>query len=59
MNPVKRERLEKGWTQKQLADKIGVKQSVVAKWERKGAVYRKVTRQKLAAVFEIAEDVFL
>ena len=50
MNPVKRERLEKGWTQKELADKLRVKQSSVAKWERDGAVYRKSTRQKLAVV---------
>ena len=27
MNPVKRERLERGWTQKDIADKLGVKQS--------------------------------
>jgi len=58
MNPVKRERLEKGWTQKELADKLRVKQSSVAKWERDGAVYRKSTRQKLAAVFGINEDSF-
>jgi ribosome-binding protein aMBF1 (putative translation factor) len=59
MNPVKRERLEKGWTQKELADKIGVKQASVAKWERAGAVYRKKTREKLARVFSISEDSFL
>jgi len=53
MNPVKRERLERGWTQKELANRIGVKQATVAKWEREGAVYRKATRQKLAKVFEI------
>jgi len=53
MNPVKRERLEKGWTQQELASRIGVKQATVAKWERKGAVYRKATRQKLAKVFGI------
>ncbi|MBC8199100.1 MAG: helix-turn-helix transcriptional regulator [Desulfobacteraceae bacterium] len=55
MNPVKRERLERGWTQKELAGRIGVKQSTVAKWEREGAVYRKATRQKLAKVFGISE----
>ena len=58
MNPVKRERLDKGWTQKELADKLGVKQSNVAKWERDGALYRKSTRQKLASVFRISEDCF-
>ncbi len=58
MNPVKRERLERGWTQKELADRLGVKQATVAKWERQGAVYRKQTRQKLARVFKINEDSF-
>jgi len=58
MNPVKRERLEKGWTQEKLADRIGVKQATVAKWEREGAVYRKATRQKLAKVFGINESSF-
>jgi len=59
MNPVKRERIERRWTQKELADKIGVKQASVAKWERAGAVYRKKTREKLAKVFGISEDSFL
>jgi ribosome-binding protein aMBF1 (putative translation factor) len=58
MNPVKRERLEKGWTQKELANRIGGKQATVAKWEREGAVYRKATRQKLAKVFGIGETSF-
>ena len=59
LNPVKRERLERGWTQKDLADRLGVKQSTVAKWETKGAVYRKPTRQKFAGVFGVNEDIFL
>jgi ribosome-binding protein aMBF1 (putative translation factor) len=59
MNPVKRERLEKGWTQKELAERIGVKQASVAQWEREGAVYRKRTREKLAKVFNIGEESFL
>ncbi len=58
MNPVKRERLERGWTQEALANRIGVKQSTVAKWEREGAVYRKTTRQKLAKIFGISEGTF-
>ena len=59
MNPVKRERVERGWTQKELADKIGVQQASVSKWERAGAVYRKKTTEKLAKVFGISEDSFL
>ena len=59
MNPVRRERLDRGWTQKDLADRLGVKQSTVAKWERKGALYRKTTRQKLAKVFKVNEETFL
>ena len=59
MNPVKRERLERGWTQKDLADQLGVKQSTVAKWEMKEAVYRKRTRQKFADVFGVNEKIFL
>ena len=58
MNPVKRERLSNGWTQKELAAKLNVKQSSIAKWERDGAVYRKATRVKLAAVFGIEEERF-
>ncbi|MBW1707976.1 MAG: helix-turn-helix transcriptional regulator [Deltaproteobacteria bacterium] len=58
MNPVKRERLEKGWTQEDLARRIGVKQSTVAKWERPGAVYRKSTREKLAKAFGISAKSF-
>ena len=58
MNPVKRERLERGWTQKDLANRIGVKQSSVAKWETEGAVYRKITRLKFAAAFGEGEEIF-
>jgi ribosome-binding protein aMBF1 (putative translation factor) len=58
MNPVKRERTDRGWTQKDLAGRIGVKQSTIAKWEKEGAVYRKDTRHKLAKVFRVNEDVF-
>jgi ribosome-binding protein aMBF1 (putative translation factor) len=58
MNPVKRERLERGWTQRELALRIGVKQATVARWEREGAVYRKETREKLAKVFGISETSF-
>jgi len=59
MNPVKRERLDRGWTQEDLAQRLGVKQSTIAKWERKDAVYRKRTRQKLADFFGLNEESFL
>ena len=58
MNPVKRERIERGWIQEELAHRMGVKQATVAKWEREGAVYREATRQKLAKVFGISETSF-
>ena len=58
MNPVKRERIERGWTQEELARRIGVRQATVAKWEREGAVYRRPTRQKLAKIFGISEASF-
>ena len=58
MNPVKRERLERGWTQEELARRINAKQATVARWERESAVYRKSTRQKLAAVFGISQTSF-
>ena len=59
MNPVKRERMERGLTQKDLARRLGVKQSTVAKWETKGAVYRKGTRLKFADAFGVSEEIFL
>jgi ribosome-binding protein aMBF1 (putative translation factor) len=59
MNSVKRERLDRGWTQKDLAQRLGVKQSTIANWERRGAVYRKSTRQKLAKIFGLDEESFL
>ena len=59
MNPVKRERLDREWTQRDLADRLEVKQATVAKWERKDAAYRKKTRQKLAKVFGVNEETFL
>jgi DNA-binding XRE family transcriptional regulator len=59
MNPVKRERLDRGWTQLDLASRLNVKQSTIAKWEKKGATYRKQTRQKFAEVFSTNEEVFL
>ena len=59
MNPVKRERLDRGWTQEDLALRLGVKQATVAKLERQGAVYRKKTREKLARVLAVGEEIFL
>lgn len=59
MNPVKRERLEREWTQQELGRRLGVRQATVAKWERQGAVYRKKTRERLAKVFATSEATFL
>ena len=51
MNPVKRKLFDRGWTQKDLAERLGVKQSTITKWERDVSVYRKSTRKKLAKAF--------
>jgi ribosome-binding protein aMBF1 (putative translation factor) len=59
LNPVKRERLERGWTQVELARKMNVKQSTIAKWERPNAVYRKSTRKKFAEIFGVEEYSFM
>ncbi len=59
MNPVKRERLEKGWTQTELAKRMKVKQSTIAKWEHQGAVYRKTTQKKFADIFGAPESSFM
>jgi len=58
MNPVKRERLEKGWTQQELANRLGVTQATIAKWEHPGTVYRKGTREKFAKIFGVDEALF-
>ena len=54
MNPVRRERLERGWTQKDLADRLGVKQATVAKWERKNTVYQKKTRHGFRGLYRFS-----
>ncbi|BBO88581.1 helix-turn-helix domain-containing protein [Desulfosarcina ovata] len=59
LNPVKRERLERGWTQAELARRMNVRQSTIAKWERENAVYRKATRKKFAEIFGIEESSFM
>lgn len=59
MNPLKRERLEKGWTQAELAQRMKVKQSTIAKWERQNAIYRRATRKKFAEIFGIDESCFM
>lgn len=58
MNPVKRERLEKRWTQQELANRLGVRQATIAKWEHPGAVYRKGTKEKFAKIFGVDEALF-
>ena len=49
----------RGSSESELALKLGVKQSTVAKWERKGAAYREKTRKKFSKVFGLGEKYFI
>jgi len=47
MNPVKRERIERGWTQEKLANRIGVKQATV---EKMGTIRRCLSQSNQAKI---------
>ena len=53
-------RQARGWSQEQLARRLGMEQGAVSKWERGVAVPHPRTRQRLADVFgvELGEIAF-
>ncbi len=57
---IRQLRQARGWTQDQLARRLGVEQGAVSKWERGVAVPHPRTRKRLANVFgvELGEIAF-
>ena len=51
---VKALREKKGWTQEDLAWKIGVSLSTVQRWEKQGAKPTRLARRELARLFQKA-----
>ena len=47
--PVKKTRLAKGWTQQQVADKVGISRSLLAKFETGN---RKLSDEKVEQIFD-------
>lgn len=47
-SPIAAARIDKGMTQKQLADALGVGQSIIARWETGGRVPKMQTLQRIA-----------
>lgn len=46
-------RKSRGWTQKELADRLGVSQSMVSRWENGEENFTVVTLTKLAMAFDV------
>lgn len=47
-SPIAAARIAKGWTQRQLADALGVGQSIIARWETGGRTPKMQTLQRIA-----------
>jgi transcriptional regulator with XRE-family HTH domain len=56
---IARERSKRGWTQKCLADKVGVTRSTVSDWERGLSIPRMAHVKTLAQLLEIPQDQLL
>lgn len=52
-SPIAAARIDKGMTQKQLADALGVGQSIIARWETGGRVPKMQTLQRIAAALGV------
>ena len=52
-SPIAAARIDKGMTQKQLADALGTGQSLVARWETGGRVPKMQTLQRIAAALGV------
>ena len=52
-------RAEKGWTQKQFADKLKTSQRTIATWEAGNSIPRKTMMVKIAQVFGLPSNIFL
>ena len=55
---IKETRGKKGWTQKVLADKTGMKQQQIALYESGKAIPREATLQRFADVFNVSPEYF-
>ena len=49
----------RGWTQQELADRIGTTQRTVAAWESGNSIPRKAMRVRIAQAFELPDEYFL
>ena len=49
---VKELRKKRGWTQEELAQKIGVTLSTVQRWEKRGGQPTRLPRRELSRLFE-------
>ena len=53
MNPIKQRREAKGWTQAQLARRVGVTRVAVHHWEERDSMPSAQSLLRLAEVFEV------
>ena len=53
---IKRKREEKGWTQEELANKMHVSKSAIAKWETDGGVPDRDNLYRLAEIIGVSVD---
>lgn len=56
MNRLRELRLKKGWTQKQLADKLYYRHSIVSNWESGRVTMSESVQEKLCEIFRVTPD---